>query len=283
MEECEKNIIDDIEKKAFQIRCRILELSLKAGKNGAHIGGSLSTVELYTVLYYSILKRNVVHIGERDRLIVSKGHSALAHYCVLESIGLLTKEETDRFESNGSSYYAHAKRNIDNGIEFSGGSLGLGISYAVGVALGCKSQGFNNHIYVLVGDGECDEGQVWEAAMSAANFKLENFTVIVDYNGLQSDGFTEDVMNLGSLKDKFNSFGFETMEFNGHSVKELLFAFNHRSNNCPNAFIAKTIKGKGVTFMENERIWHHNVLTEILYQQAIEELSQNYYGNKNGV
>lgn len=273
MDVCNSGMIDRIKQDALWMRKRILELSLRAGKNGSHTGGSLSAVEIISALF-AIMNRNESDIDNRDRFILSKGHSALALYCGLERIGLLTKEETDTFESNGTHYYAHAKRNIEKGIEFSGGSLSLGVSFAVGVALSCKDKGLNNHIYVLVGDGECDEGHLWEAAMSAGNFKLGNLTLIVDCNGLQSDGFTKEVMDSSSLARKFSAFGFQTQEVDGHSAEQIIEALKMKDSFVPRAIIANTVKGKGVSFMENEKSWHHGVLTEKLYEQAILEVGK---------
>jgi transketolase len=184
----------------------------------------------------------------------------------------MSKEEVDSFEVNGSPYYAHASRNIQKGIEFSGGSLSLGLSFGVGVALACKKNSINNHIYVLVGDGECDEGLMWESLMSARNFELSNLTVIVDCNGIQSDGFKKDVMNQFSLTDKFSAFGFNTLEINGHDHDAILDAFNNKDLYRPNAIIAKTIKGKGISFMENDVLWHHGILSQVQFEKAIEEL-----------
>lgn len=265
-------MIERIEDRALRVRRRILELAFKTGKNGAHVGGSLSAVEILSVLAF-LAQRDPEKLNERDRIILSKGHAALALYCVLEQQGLLSPEETETFEKNGTVFYAHAKRNIEKGIEFSGGSLSLGISFAVGVALASKSMGYQNRIYVVVGDGECDEGLVWEAAMAAANFKLNNLTVIVDCNGLQSDGFTKDVMDSASLATKFSAFGFESCETDGHAVKQLWDALVSELSSKPRAIIARTVKGKGVPFMEDERSWHHGVLTEKLYEQAMQELS----------
>lgn len=267
-------MIDQIRQEALWMRKRILELSWRAGKNGSHTGGSLSTVEILSVLF-AVMQRNETEIDTRDRFILSKGHSALALYCALEKVGLLTKEETDTFESNGTHYYAHAQRDIKKGIEFSGGSLSLGISFAVGVALSCREKGLNNHIYVLVGDGECDEGHLWEAVMATTNFKLNNITVIVDYNGLQSDGFTKDVMDSSSLVRKFSAFGFDAKEADGHSIEELLNLLKIKSTSAPQAIIAHTVKGKGVSFMENEKSWHHGVLTDALYKQAMQEVTKS--------
>ena len=254
------------------IRKRILELAFKAGSNGSHLGGSLSAVEILNTLYHSGFNFNPAD-ETRDRLILSKGHAALALYCVLESVGIIAKEDAETFEQNGTTLFAHAKKNISNGIEFSGGSLSLGISYAVGVALACKSKGINNRIFVLLGDGECDEGLVWEAVMSAVNYHLNNLTFIVDCNGLQSDGYTKDVMDHSPLEKKFEGFGCKVISLDGHSEKEMLDAYKVESKDCPLAIIAHTVKGKGVSFMENLQQWHHGTLTQAQYEQAMEEVS----------
>lgn len=264
---------DQLKEISHKMRLRILELAYGVGKSGAHVGGGLSAVEIMTVLYGSILKYDIADPlkPDRDRFILSKGHSAIALYSILEQVGFLKKEEVDQFEINGSPYYAHASRNVSKGIEFSGGSLSLGLSYAVGVALACKMNEYSNHIYVLVGDGECDEGLVWEALMSASHFKLTNLTVIVDFNGLQSDGFSLEIMNKSKLADKFQSFGFCVKEIDGHNLNLLYDSLLSRDPSMPNAIIAYTIKGKGVSFMENNVIWHHNSLSPEQYQIAISE------------
>jgi transketolase len=254
------------------IRKRILELAFKAGSNGSHLGGSLSAVEILNTLYHSGFTFNPSD-ETRDRLILSKGHAALALYCVLESVGIITKEDAETFEQNGTTLFAHAKKNISKGIEFSGGSLSLGISYAVGVALACKSKEINNRIFVLLGDGECDEGLVWEAVMSAVNYHLDNLTFIVDCNGLQSDGYTKDVMDHSPLEKKFEGFGCKVVSVNGHSEKEVADAYKVKSNDCPMAIIAHTVKGKGVSFMENLQQWHHGTLSQSQYEQAMEEVN----------
>lgn len=254
------------------IRKRILELAFKAGSNGSHLGGSLSAVEILNTLYHSGFNFNPAD-ETRDRLILSKGHAALALYCVLETVGIITKEDAETFEQNGTTLFAHAKKNISKGIEFSGGSLSLGISYAVGVALACKSKGINNRIFVLLGDGECDEGLVWEAVMSAVNYHLDNLTFIIDCNGLQSDGYTKDVMDHSPLEKKFEGFGCKVVSVDGHSEKEVFDAYRVESNDCPLAIIAHTVKGKGVFFMENLQQWHHGTLTQAQYEQAMEEVS----------
>ncbi len=268
----DNNSLKSIQEMSKAMRLRIIELTYNAGNKGAHLGGSLSSVEIFATLYKAILKIDFSDFEKRDRLILSKGHAAMAQYCALESIGILTKEETDTFEDNGSHFVSHSKRDILKGLEFSGGSLGLGISYAAGVALSCKSKGYQNQIYVILGDGECNEGIVWEALMFAKHYNLTNLTVIVDHNHLQSDGFIEEVIDTESLKGKFNAFGFNAVEVDGHSPIELLKAFGQRDLSRPNAIIAETVKGKGVSFMENKYNWHHNVLSESKYNKAILEL-----------
>lgn len=255
-----------------RLRLRILELAHNCGKNGSHLGGSLSLVEVLAILYNFILHRSMKNFEQRDRLILSKGHGALALYAVLEENKVISKDEVDSFETNGTSFFAHAKRDISKGIEFSGGSLGLGLSYAIGVALACRQKGYNNRIYVIVGDGECDEGIVWESLMCAVNYKLNNITIIVDHNGLQSDGSVESVMNSFSLKEKFSAFGFDSLEVNGHSFFELYDVFNHFNPDKPVAVIANTVKGKGVSFMEGDKDWHHHVLSDAQYEKAVKEI-----------
>lgn len=220
---------------------------------------------------FSELKRDENSLENRDRLILSKGHGALALYCALEQNGFLTTDEIETFESNGTDYFAHAKRNVSKGVEFSGGSLSLGLSYAVGVALACKAKGLHNRVYTIVGDGECDEGLVWESLMAASKYQLDNLTVLVDCNGLQSDGFTKDVMDTAQLSDKFISFGFDADIVDGHDVDALTMALR-KNVNRPHAIIAQTVKGKGLSFVENNPKWHHGVLTQALYDQAKEEL-----------
>jgi transketolase len=267
--------IDDIKIMSQKMRHRILELGNKVGKNGSHIGGGLSAVDILATLYGAVLKydtKNPQNIM-RDRFILSKGHAANSLFSALEYVGFISKDELDQFEVNGSPFFAHASRNVSKGIEFSGGSLSLGLSFAIGVALMCKRDKVDNHIYVLIGDGECNEGLIWESLMSASHFELTNLTVIVDFNSLQSDGFTKDIMNHSSLLDKFKSFGFNSMEIDGHDIEQIFSALQSKDILKPNAIIAKTVKGKGVTFMENNKDWHHGVLSDSLYEQAISDLS----------
>lgn len=261
---------------AKQLRLKALEMAFKSGRNGSHLGGGLSAIEIFATLYGSILHYDANNPdGEnRDRLIVSKGHCVLAYYPALKFAGYISQEDLDSFETDGSHFHGHALRNLKNGIEFSGGSLSLGMSFAVGEALACKKKGLKNRIFVIVGDGECDEGLIWEAAMAASNFKLYNLTVIVDCNKLQYDGPTKEIMDNSPLIEKFNAFGFDSYEVDGHNCEQLRQALN-RVGNKPICVIADTIKGKGVSFMENQREWHHHTLTEEQYKQAVKEVMNN--------
>ena len=254
----------------LNIRKRIVDLSFKAGKNGSHLGGCLSLVEILEAVSF-VYKRDEDDLENRDRLILSKGHGALALYCALEQKGILTTDEIETFESNGTDYFAHAKRNVAKGVEFSGGSLSLGLSYAVGVALACKTKGLQNNVYTIVGDGECNEGLVWESLMAATKYQLDNLIVIVDCNGLQSDGYTKNVMDISRLSDKFSSFGFDTDVVDGHDVDALATVLQ-KNGGKPHAIIAQTVKGRGLSFVENNPKWHHGVLTQALYDQAKKEL-----------
>jgi len=261
---------------ARKTRLRVLELGLLAGKNGSHQGSGMSIVDILSVLYGGVLNvtKENLRSPERDRFILSKGHAAIALYAILEQQGYLTRAETDTFESNGTAYYAHAHRDLARGIEFSGGSLSLGLSFGVGVALSCKRTGINNRIVVLVGDGECDEGLVWESAMAAGNFLLSNLTIIVDCNGMQSDGKKSEIMNHFSIAEKFRAFGFDVFEIDGHQHSNIEAAMHQRHAVKPIAIIASTVKGKGISFMEGNSDWHHGILTQALFDTAMAELER---------
>lgn len=264
MAECNRSILKE---QCRALRQSIIETAHKTSA-GAHFGGSLSIVEILVALYNKVTISTDEH---RDRVILSKGHGALALYCVLKQKGILTENDLQSFEQNGTDFFAHAKRNPAKGIEFSGGSLSLGVSFAIGVALACREKQLNNHVYVIIGDGECNEGLVWESIMSAANYGLSNMTFIIDRNRMQSDGSVDEVMKTDNLADKMKAFGCETIEVDGHDVEALTKALDVNSNK-PKAIIANTIKGKGVSFMENVAQWHHASMSEKQYQQAIMEV-----------
>ncbi len=263
----------EVKQFAKQLRLKALEMAYKSGKNGSHVGGGLSAIEIFAALYGGILKYDVNHPEDenRDRLVVSKGHCVLAYYSALNAVGFMSQEDLDGFEVDGQHLHGHAFRNLEKGIEFSGGSLSMGMSFAVGQALACKKKCLSNRVFAIVGDGECDEGLIWESAMAASNYKLNNFVVIIDCNKLQYDGLTKEVMDNNSLADKFKAFGFDAIEVNGHDVDELTKALSRQSEK-PMCVVAHTIKGKGASFAEGQREWHHHTLSEEEYSQARKEV-----------
>ena len=270
----ENKTIYKIKDFSSRLRKNILEMSNVAGANSSHFGGALSIVEIVSTLFCH--KMNINHDknwSKRDRFILSKGHACLAYYAALCEIGYITKSELKTFEKDGSNLLGHPVANSKLGIDFSNGSLGMGLSLGIGVAISSKKKKKNFNVYVIVGDGECNEGSVWEAAMAAPNFKLENLYVIVDKNNFQQTGSNKEIMNVDNLKDKWSSFGWHTTEINGHNVKEIYEYFQQSSKiNKPKAIIANTVKGKGFSFSENNNDWHHSILTKNFYDKALKEL-----------
>ena len=257
---------------ATEIRKDVIRMTYAAGSQGAHMGGSLSLCEIMAVLYHDVMNydREKMRSPERDRLILSKGHGAIALYAALKSIGVFTEEELLTYKQNGSIITAHPAFLPDRGMEFASGSLGQGLSIGVGVSLGLKKKDLPAKVFVIVGDGECDEGSVWEAAASAAHYGLNNLICIVDKNRLQYDGETSAVLNMDSLADKFRAFGWDSVEVDGHDCGALSEALR-QSGNMPRAVICNTVKGKGVSFAENNYRWHNASLNEAQYQQAMAE------------
>ncbi len=259
-----------------EMRLNILKMSYNCGNMGAHLGGSMSCVEILAVLYSKFLRmdKENPYWEERDRFIMSKAHAVMAQYAALRQIGFLSDDDLDHAMTSGSILLKHPKMNITYGIEFSGGSLGQGLSLGVGTAIALKRKGLiHSKVYVLVGDGECDEGSIWEAAALAGHRKLNNLVVIVDCNRLQNDGTTDQILDKGSLELRWKSFGFITCTVDGHSLTELEEAFSTQYQESPLAILANTVKGKGVSFAENVVEWHASTLTKQLYEQALEELS----------
>lgn len=265
-----------LEKKAIQLRKEILEMLSISGSG--HSGGSLSIVELMVGLYYSQMKIDPGHPdwSERDRFVLSKGHAAPCYYAILADLGYFDKKELKTLRKLHSMLQGHPDMNKVPGVDASTGSLGQGISIAVGMALGAKLKKSPSHIYALLGDGELQEGQVWEACMAAAHYHLDNLTVFIDHNGLQIDGTNDEVMSLGNLKDKFSAFGFDVIEiFDGNDMKQVLSALNIQTTaGKPTCILAHTTKGKGVSFMENQVGWHGKVPTKEELKLALEELNE---------
>jgi transketolase len=253
----------------------ILEMALNAGANSSHFGGALSIADIISTLFAYKMKfeKNNPKSKNRDRFILSKGHACLAYYAALCEIGFIKKDDLKTFEENNSNLLGHPVRNMELGIEFSNGSLGMGLSLAIGVALALKKKKKKNNIFVIMGDGECNEGSVWEALMAAPNFNLGNITLIIDRNNFQQTGSNKSIMDLGNLKNKVESFGWNTTEIDGHNIDKIYDYFKNIDNNDkPNALIANTIKGKGFSFSENNNSWHHSILTKDLYDKALSEM-----------
>lgn len=248
-----------------------------AKANSGHPGGSLSAVEIITALYWKVLQHKPADPNwvDRDRFILSKGHAAPVLYAALAECGYFPVAELATLRQIDSRLQGHADRTHTPGVEMSSGSLGQGLSFAVGVALAGRLDRKDYRVYALLGDGECDEGQVWEAAMAAAHFKVDNLTAIVDNNGLQLSGCNADTMNLEPFKDKWASFGWHTIEVNGHDINQLLDAFDKakKVKGKPTVIIAHTVKGKGVSFMENNVDFHGKAPNAKELEIALKELA----------
>ena len=270
----QKTEIEKIKNLTKVIRKDILTISLAAGASSSHFGGSLSTVEILATLYSSILKFDAANPlwEDRDRFILSKGHACLGYYSVLSEKGYFSKESLKSFEKDGSFLLGHPVINKKKGIEFSNGSLGMGLSLGIGVAIAAKRKKKNYKVFVLIGDGECNEGSVWEASMSAAHFKLDNLTAIVDNNNLQQTGSNEEIMSSKNLAEKWRSFNWDVLEIDGHNIEQILAAFKKVSEK-PKLIFAKTVKGKGFSFAENNNDWHHKIMTKKKYDEAMEEIN----------
>ena len=258
---------------ANNIRKNILT-EVYSAKSG-HPGGSLSAADILTELYFEqmdINKDNVDTI-DRDRFVLSKGHASPLLYATLKEKGLLDEDLTT-FRNINSKLQGHPNMNYVPGVDMSTGSLGQGISCAVGMAISNKVDGNDYRIYALLGDGECEEGEVWEAAMAASHYKLDNLCAVLDYNHLQIDGNIDDVISPEPFASKFEAFGWEVLNVNGHDFDELRKAFNQAKQikNKPTVIIAHTIKGKGVSFMENNYAWHGAAPNQEQYEQAMKEL-----------
>lgn len=266
--------VKKIEDMAKKMRRKILDVSYSCNAS-AHIGGGLSMVDIMATLYGAVLRYDLkdAHWEDRDRFILSKGHGALGYYSALLESGMISEQKFATFQSNESELTAHPVMNLSLGIESSNGSLGQGLSMAAGLALAAKRKSKKHNIYVLLGNGECNEGSVWEAVMSAAHFNLDNLIAIVDNNGFQNDGDSEDILRAGDIGDKWNSFGWNVCSVDGHDIASLYNVFvGCMVKNKPKVVIANTIKGKGVSFMENNNEWHHNRLTESFYKQGLQEM-----------
>lgn len=265
--------INDLVNKANKIRLMCLEMIDKAG--GGHIGGSLSAMDIMTALYFNVMNIDPDDPDkpDRDRFILSAGHKAAGYIPVLAERGFIEKSSLDTFNKLDSPYGMHPDMNKIRGCEVSTGSLGHGLPVGVGMALALKSQGLKSKIYVLMGDGELDEGTVWEAAMGAAHHKLDNIVAIVDYNKCSMDGPVNKVMNLEPLADKWQSFGWSVKRINGHDMQAIISVFNEPvTEGKPAIIIADTIKGKGVPEIEGDYHWHYGLLSSDILEKARKRL-----------
>ena len=272
----DKELVTKCEKAARQIRRDIIDMTYATGNTGAHLGGSLSMPEMLAALYCGVLKykSDDPSWDERDRVILSKGHAALALYPALVQAGIIEREQLASFKLDGSQLSGHPSLNGLPGIEFASGSLGQGLSLGVGTCLALQRKNNNaSRVFVFLGDGEIDEGSVWEAAASAAHFGLHNLIAIVDANQLQYDGKTDDVMDMRSSEEKWKSFGWDAISVDGHSIEQMLDAYTKKSDK-PLAIIANTVKGKGISFTEGNKLFHNSRLSKAQYEKAIEELEQ---------
>ncbi len=271
----EKITYPEIVDMAKVMRLKMLEISYNCTLS-THLGGGLSMTEMMATLYARVLRfdKKDPRWEGRDRFILSKGHGVLGYFSALVAAGVISEEVYNTFQTNESDLIAHPVMNLDLSIESSNGSLGQGLSMAVGIALAAKKKNAPFTTYVLLGDGECNEGSVWEAVMSAGQLRLDNLVAMVDYNKLQSDGAAGQIMDLGDLANKFRAFGWDAYDIDGHKIDQLVNAIEApKVEGKPRVIVANTIKGKGVSFMENNNEWHHNRLTRANFDLAIAEVN----------
>ena len=258
------------------IRKKVIEISYK--KKAHHIGSCLSCVEIMTVLFFQIMKFSKKKIKQNDFFILSKGHAALIYYLVLVQKNFFSEKYLlKNFLSDNGTLGGHPDRNKKLGIDYCSGSLGHGISVGCGVAFSNLKEKKRNKVFVLIGDGECNEGMVWESFLFAGHHKLHNLFVVIDYNKLQGFGSTNNILNLSSLKEKVKSFNWNVYEADGHNIKDLISKSNKLilKKNKPNLIIANTIKGKGISFMENKFESHYQVLNKKEFFLSLNQVSKN--------
>lgn len=269
------NLIAGLNAQALQARREVLTMVHNA--NSGHVGGSLGSMEILVALYHHIMRHDPARPDwkERDRFVLSKGHCSPVLYSVLAGCGYFPEEDLKSFRQPGSHLQGHPYQPKTPGVEASTGTLGLGLSTACGFALAAKTRNQKHKVYVLCGDGEQQEGQIWEAAMFAHKYQLDNLIAFTDRNRLQTDGNTEDVMPLDPLVDKWRAFGWNAWEIDGHDLNQIVDSVAKADDGSkkPTMIIANTVKGKGVSFMENEAMWHGTPPNDEQYQRAMEELN----------
>ncbi len=267
--------VPELEKMARQLRRHVITMTATAGSG--HPGGSLSAADIVTALYFKVMRHDPKNPRwlDRDRFILSKGHVAPILYAALAECGYFPVEELSTLRKLDSRLQGHTDRTLTPGVEMSAGSLGQGLSFGIGVALAGRLDKRNYHVYVLLGDGECEEGQVWEAAMFAPHFQIDNLTAIVDNNGIQLDGRCCDIMGLEPLADKWRAFNWHVIEIDGHDMSQVLQALKEarKTKQRPTVIVAHTVKGKGVSFMENNVDFHGKAPTAQEAEIALKELA----------
>lgn len=271
-----EQVILDLEKRAREIRRTVV--SMVYGVGSGHPGGSLSATDILTSLFFHQLRLDPTNPcwEDRDRFILSKGHAAPALYASLAMRGFFPVEELSTFRRLDSRLQGHPDRNKTPGVEMTAGALGHGLAIGAGLALSARLDGRSFRSYVLMGDGELQAGVVWEGAMMASKYRLDNLTAIVDFNGVQLDGMVADIMPLDPLADKWRAFGWHVLEIDGHNLRQVLEALDEvpKLHAKPTVIIAHTIKGKGVSYMENKSTWHGRAPTPEQYDQAMAELAE---------
>lgn len=257
------------------IKKTILAMVHKA--RASHVGAALSVADILYVLYFKVadITKENIKLPQRDKVILSKGHASVALYSVLYHRGFIPKDCIDGYAMDNGTLPCHIDKNLSEFLEASTGSLGHGAGLGVGMALAKKIDKISGHVYVICGDGECNEGSVWEAVMFASTHKLNNITFVVDFNSLQAFGKTNEVINQVNLKQRFEAFGFDAVEIDGHNLEQIENALKQRSSK-PIAIIAKTVKGKGVSFMENKLEWHYKSPDKEQYKLAVKEIEEKY-------
>jgi len=258
----------DLEEISKEIRRNIIKIANSS--KSAHVGTSLSCVDILTVLYFDVLKLKPWE--KRDIFILSKGHAAMALYSILAVKGIISKKQLEGYHLNDGTLPAHLDKFTAKGVEVSAGSLAHGFNMGLGMAFGFKHKKIKRKTYALIGDGESQEGSIWEGALFAPKYKLDNFTAIIDYNNLQGYGRATELCAYEPVKEKWEAFGWHAIEVDGHNFKEIKNAFKENPKGKPKIIIAKTTKGKGVSYMEDQLTWHYFCVTDELKEKALEEL-----------
>lgn len=266
--------MNELEKHANNVRKNVVKM-IHNSQSG-HPGGALSSTDIMIALYFNVMNINKENLKDqkRDKFILSKGHASAGLYAVLAEKGLLDESELMTFRLINSNLQGHPNMNEVAGVDMTTGSLGQGLSAAVGMSIANKLDGNDFRTYVICGDGELQEGQIWEAAMSAAHYKLDNLLLFVDHNGLQIDGKNTDVMNVNPIEDKFKAFGWNVYSCDGHNIAEITkyAKLAQQFKNQPSVIVCQTVKGKGVSFMENQAGWHGKAPNDEQLQQALDDL-----------